>query len=175
MKKALLFSFASVVAVILLAGCLKNDPGPTCTNNTIEKDKHVIDSFINNSDGMYSYLTWNTEQNFYNGVKVAGTGGAPTSSSKVAFKITTSLLNGTVIDSASARDMRGTLGDYSADRVYGGLINYTLPKIQKGGTYIMIIPSSLYAGCSAVTSNLGKTIPAYSQIIQQVDLIDVAN
>ena len=98
----------------------------------------------------------------YYTIETPGTGGSPTSTSKVTVKYKGYLLDGTVFDQ--------TEGDATAEFSLGGLIpgwRIAIPKLQKGGKGTFFLPSTQGYG-NQVTGN----IPANSVLIFDIELID---
>lgn len=171
MKKAISFSILSFIAVIFLAACMKNNT-PTCTNNTLEKDRGIIDSFIR--DKGYSGTTFNTTYNVYTGIITPGTGSAPAADSLIIYKSVISLMNGTLVDSGTvSRTNVGypiRLSDYPTQ----SLDYYVFTSLKENGTMRIIMPSSLNGlGCIAGAGRYAQ-IPANSQLINEITLVDVS-
>ncbi|MGJ7030346.1 hypothetical protein [Niabella hirudinis] len=175
MKRTLLVPVIAVVAAVTtLASCMK-DNGPTCVPNTLDKDRAVIDSFID--DHSLNYLDFNTTYGAYMGVADQGVGSIPKDDSLISYKFTLSLMNGTEIgttdtiklnNNGSALRLKDLLDQQGQPTMY-----YTiLSALSKGGRYKVILPSSLYFSCSAQTIG-GKTVPGYSQLIYDYTLTDV--
>lgn len=176
MKKKLFLPVAAVAAAVtMLASCIKND-GPTCYPNTLEKDRAVIDSFIDKNPSV-SYLSYNTTYSAYMGVADPGTGSQPKDDSLVSFKYTMSLMNGTEIGTSDEikTNSNGTplrLKDLMDQSGQPSLYYAALSTLKKGGKFKVILPSSIYFSCAPQTIN-GKSVPGYSQLIYDYILTDV--
>lgn len=171
MKKAISFSILSFIVVIFLAACNKENR-PTCTNNTLEKDKSIIDSFIR--DKGYSGTTFNPSYNVYTGIITPGTGSAPAADSIIVYKSIIRLMNGTMVDSGTvSRTNVGypiRLSDYATQ----SLDHYVFSSLKENGTMRIIMLSSLNGlGCVAGAGKFAQ-IPANSQLINEVTLVDVS-
>ncbi|MCD2426192.1 hypothetical protein LQ567_25630 [Niabella pedocola] len=178
MKKKLFLPVAAVAAAVtMLASCIKND-GPTCYPNTLEKDRAVIDSFIDKNPSL-GYLSYNTTYSAYMGVADPGTGSQPKDDSLVTFKYTISLMNGTEL----ASDEIKTIGNMGTPLRLKDLIDQNgqptlhyaaLSVLKKGGKFKVILPSSLYFSCAPQKPQGWKeTAPGYSQLIYDYILTDV--
>lgn len=173
MKKTVLVLLVTLFSTVFVVSCLKNDDDVQCTSYTLEQDKHIIDSFMNKKG--YT-LTYNTDTGVYSGIITPGQGSMPTADSIVYFKFVGTLMDGTIVDSASttATSTQPLKNYYASTWPFVPLFAYfALPKLKEGGTMRIIIPSSRNAGCYSYQTPLGKTVPANSQIIYDVTLTDV--
>ncbi len=95
-----------------------------------------------------------------------GTGNAPTNGQQVAVHYTGKLLDGSVFDSSIGKlPFTFPLG-------YGYVIagwDEGIALMKKGGKATLIIPSSLGYG----SSGSGSTIPPYSNLVFDVELVDI--
>lgn len=175
MKKSFLFLFIGIAGVLILAGCFKSEVPAKCTNGyTLEKDKQVIDSFLDKK-GLTGVLTYDaeSEKGFYAGVTLEGTGSMPTVDSLVAYTWTVSLMDGTEISTFTIKAPAEYTLNQIAQQANDGVGFYALPKLKEGGKMKIIIPSSRAYSCNTVPTANGKVIPANSQLIYDVTLTDV--
>lgn len=169
MKKAIWMPLAAIMVAVMLTACFKKDDTVQCTSNTLTRDKQIIDSILGSEISSY---TFDEQASLYYRIDEPGSGEQPTTTdSLVAFKYVGRILNGfgdgAIIDSLTVKEATYKVSDFS------GLIGvtYALPKIRKGGSISVIIPSSQLFGCNEV--NGVNRIPANSQLIYQYDLTDV--
>lgn len=173
MKKTFLVPLMTIaVAVLSLASCIK-DKGPSCVPYTLEQDKHIIDSFLSEK-GMTGIITFNPNYSAYSGITNPGNGSKPTADSLISYKYSISLMDGTLVgttDTISKNSNTGAalkLGDFDPQSLEYSLFS----SLQKGGSFRIIVPSSLSVGCISQTIN-GVAVPAYSQIIYDYNLLSV--
>jgi len=166
MKKFLILPALSLVFITILSSCFK-DKGPSCINNTLERDKQVIDSFLT-TKGLTAAYTYDSQTGMYYTINDPGSGSPVTLDSLVAFKFEGKLLNDTKFAEGSVATATNTL------QYYSGIYAYTLQKINEGGSITLIIPSSLAYGCNGGTNASGQlVVPANAQIIYTFWLTDV--
>jgi hypothetical protein len=178
MKKKVWFPVAAVFAALILTACFKKDDVVQCIPNTLTADRHSIDSFIDAND--ISYLSYNAE-GYYQGIANPGTGSTAAADSIVEFKRTISTFNGnasvTIISENITTNNNGSLIKFSDFQSNSSSpFYYLLTHAAKGGILRQIFPSSSnvlgYYGCQQQTIE-GKVIPAYSQILVDIELITV--
>ncbi len=171
MKRIIAIPLTAIVAVTIFISCNK-DKTPPCTNNTLAQDRSIIDSFLDKNTTLN--VSFNTTHNVYYGIESPGTGSQPAADSQIVFKLETRLLNGTLVDSGTVSINRNTgaplkLSDFNTDS-FDHLI---FSQLKEGGVSNVIIPSSRNGlGCNSGRGGLA-TIPANSQLINKITLIDV--
>ncbi|HUN03315.1 MAG TPA: hypothetical protein PLS00_10700, partial [Niabella sp.] len=84
MKKFLILPALSLVFITILSSCF-NSKGPSCLNNTLERDKQVIDSFLT-TKGLTAAYTYDSQTGMYYTINDPGSGSPVTLDSLVAFK-----------------------------------------------------------------------------------------
>ncbi len=173
MKKFLGLPLVFIMVAVIIAGCFK-DKSPSCVNNTIEQDRAVIDSFISSSSS--GYISWQPTLGFYAGAVDPGTGNQPVAESVISFKYVRSLLNGTLIDSATFPQPSQPQAITLSMLANSPLEYYALSNLKEKGIMRFLTPSSgAYGfGCTGAKNNLGQTvIPANSQLIYDITLLEV--
>lgn len=173
MKKFIGLPLVLVLVAIAFAGCFK-DKSPSCVNNTLERDRTAIDSFITKSGS--GYITWQPTLGFYAGTVNPGEGNQASSESVISFKYVRSLLNGTLIDSATFPEPSRPQAITMSMLANSPLEYYAISNLKQGGVMRFITPSSgTYGfGCLGAKNNLGVTVvPANSQLIYDISLLEV--
>lgn len=171
MKKLIIVPFVCLILVFIIAAC-KKDSGSKCTNNTLEQDRHVIDSFITASG--QTNLTWQT-QGFYSALLDPGTGSAPKSDSIVSYKFVRKLLNGNVVDSMTVPSILQPQTYKMSDYANAPVEYFMLSNLKEGGRMRVIIPSLYGFGCGgAVNTQTGQqVVPPNAQLVYDFTLLDV--
>lgn len=178
MKKTVWFAVAAVFTTLVLTACFKNDDDVVqCTPNTLTADRQSIDSFITEND--ISYLSYNTE-GYYQGIANPGSGSTAAADSIVEFKQTISTFNGSSLVTIISENITTSNGspirfsDFQSNS--SSPFYYLLTHAAKGGVLRRIFPSSAnilgYYGCQQQTIE-GKAIPAYSQVLVDIELTAV--
>ncbi|MFT3901622.1 MAG: hypothetical protein QM727_00455 [Niabella sp.] len=179
MKKFLILALAAA-SVVTYVGCNKSTNNtPPCTSHTLEQDRVSIDSFKNATGA--SYLEFKSDYYCYIGVADPGTGSKAAADSLIAFKRTISTFYGnSQISVTSDSVYRNDGRDLRASDLQGttdGIYRYFINNVNEGGTVRIIYPSSANSlgayGCQQLTTNDGKNIPAYSQVIVDLKLTSV--
>lgn len=164
MKKSFVFPLLALVIAIVFTACLKNDK-PNCIPNPFQTDKAIIDSF-RNYNPQYSYLTWNDSLDLAFGV-TGGNGNRPQPNDNITFKAIESLMDGTIIDSAT------TPTSISLNAInLNSLDYYALSKLSEGGVATYVLPSSVYVGCQTIPGRYAS-IPGNSQLVYSYILLTV--
>lgn len=158
------------ITIVVSSSCFK-ETGPSCTSNTLTKDKTVIDSFLQAKSLTLSY-TFDSQTGLYYYVSNPGNGSAPGLDSLVAFKYNVKLLDNTKVDEVNVSTANNSIRVLQQSN---SLIAYALLKLKENGVISIIVPSSLAYGCtggrSAVTGQL--VIPPNAQLIYEFTLLDV--
>lgn len=143
--------------VLFVSSCNKNNDDEQKKMEEEALQQYLIDNNITTepqASGLYYIET------------LEGTGNAPTNSQQVAVHYTGKLLDGSVFDSSIGKlPFTFPLG-------YGYVIagwDEGIALMKKGGKATLIIPSSLGYG----SSGSGSTIPPYSNLVFDVELVDI--
>ncbi len=154
MRKTALSAF---VFCLLFTGesCIKNK---SCTAKTVQSEQSAI---VNYAAANGISATAHSSGLYYQ-VLIPGSGPVPTSTSTVSVRYTGKLLNGTVFDSQT-----GTPSSFQLNTVIQGW-QIGLPLLHKGGSIILLIPSSLAYGCTGFGA-----VPPDSILYFEIDLVDV--
>ena len=140
------------------SGCLKTQSG--CQDKLPSSEATVMQTYATNI-GMNA--TVDPSGLFYE-ITNPGTGVSPTGSSRIFVTYTGKLVyNGNVFDSATDPN---TTGFYLQEMIAGWRIG--LPKLKKGGSMRMIVPSSLAYGCAGY-----RIIPGDAVLYFDITLADV--
>jgi len=178
MKKRLWIPVLSIVTAAGLTACLKKgDDVPVCTSNSLTADRQSIDSFIAEND--ISYLTYISD-GYYRGIANPGSGSTAAADSIVEFKRTISTFKGSSLVTVITENLTTNNGlpirfsDFQ--NATSSPFYYLMTNAAKGGILRQIYPSSAnalgYYGCQQQTVD-GKVIPAYSQVIVDIELTAV--
>lgn len=170
MKRRILIIAVVVSLTTFFTSCLKTDNTPRCTSFTIDQDKHAIDSIMGSSIDLYSF---DSQTGLYYKIEDEGSGEHnPTIDSLVSFKYIGRILSndgtGAIIDSLTIAPPANYKLSYYANLIF---LSYALPKVKKGGTISVIIPSSQLFGCTAMSGV--NPIPSNSQLIYRYTLTDL--
>lgn len=172
MKKLFLMPLFVILIILFISSCMKDDT-PTCTNNSITLDRHIVDSTI--SINGWNTLTWNSTKNIYEGILIPGTGNMPKDDSLVTFEIVRRYINGNRIERIDSSRYPSanqpqviTLKDLNTS-TNKGIYDILLQLREESGLYREILPSSLAYGCSGY----GSLVPSNSQFITDIRLIEV--
>jgi len=128
----------------------------------IGKDDEALTAYIKEK----GYKAEKTENGLYYVVNKEGNGQFPKAGQKVKVHYTGTLLNGEKFDSSKDRDKEFEF-PLGQGRVIKGW-DEGIPKFSKGGSGILLIPSSLGYG----TRGAGPKIPANAPLIFEIELID---
>ena len=137
--KLLRFGFLPALAIVLLTGCLKNEPQQPCTPNSVASEEPTIVAY-SSSTGLN--LTRHSSGVYYK-IDSMGTGTTPSPTSKVFVTYTGKLLNGTVFDKQTIAAQTG----WQLNTLIQGW-QIGLPLIKEGGGITLVLPSSLAYGCT---------------------------
>ena len=156
MKIALIAGFFG-----LMLSCTKSDSGGTgCTNVPVEKDADTIQSYITQHQ---LENVFKDASGLYYQVLQPGTGAYPTVSSEIKIKYKGYFLNGNVFDqNQDAASTGWILSTLIPDWQVG------IPKINRGGTIRLFVPSALGYGCRGS----GSVIPPNTVLLFDVELVD---
>ncbi|MCH5721123.1 hypothetical protein [Niabella hibiscisoli] len=166
------------MTALSLTACLKKgDDVPQCTPNSLTADRQSIDSFIAQND--IGYLTYMTE-GYYQGIANPGSGSTAAADSIVEFKRTISTFNSAGVVAILTENLTNSNGlpirfsDFQNST--SSPFYYLMTHAAKGGILRQIFPSSAnalgYFGCQQQTVD-GKVIPAYSQVLVDIELVTV--
>lgn len=174
MKKVIWIPVAAFLSAVVLISCFKDNDTEQCTPNTLEQDRHVIDSFIMAND--LDYMEFNSDFNLYTGVINDGDGVIPNDNDKIAYKYTIKLMNGTTLITSdsiylSLQGNKLTPADFKSSTPV--LEYYFLKNVGKGGTMRVIVPSRIGSDCKNQQLQNGTVIPAYSQLVYDFTLVGV--
>ena len=163
MNRKSLFFIAIAAVTFIAGGCLKSN---TSTQSNCVANNTGIPTAAEIAS-LQTYLTAKSitatqdSRGFFYTIVAPGTGANPSLSSYITVKYSGSLENGSVFDAPAGNKIF----------LLSGLIpgwKLGVPLIKKGGSIKLYLPPSLGYGCSAQS-----TIPAGSNLIFSIDLIDV--
>jgi FKBP-type peptidyl-prolyl cis-trans isomerase FkpA len=142
-----------------------------CSGCVDEKKEHEsqlekIKAYISDK-GLTGVTT--TESGLSYKITTVGTGSNPVSSSRVYCYYKGYLLDGTVFDEHNRSSTPATPIDFYLNQVIEGWTE-GIPKLQKGGKGLFIIPSRL-----GYKDKAQSTIPANSVLVFEVELTDFTN
>ncbi|GAB3422622.1 FKBP-type peptidyl-prolyl cis-trans isomerase [Niabella aquatica] len=173
MKKMVWFPVAAVFAALIVTACFKKDDVVQCTPNTMEKDRHIIDSFIN--DNGLGYVSFNSQLNLYTGIVSPGETNAPGDNTDIAYKYTIKLMNGTTLYTSDSlyRNSQTGINLKPSDFNSASLEYYFFKSVGKKGVMKVIVPSHRGSDCRDQQLQNGIIIPANSQLIYDFTLTGV--
>lgn len=142
-----------------------------CSGCTDEKKEHEsqlekIKAYISDK-GLTGMTT--TESGLSYKITAAGAGSNPVSTSRAYCYYKGYLLDGTVFDEHNRASNPPTPTDFYLNQVIDGWTE-GIPKLQKGGKGLFIIPSRL-----GYKDKAQSTIPANSVLVFEVELVDFTN
>jgi FKBP-type peptidyl-prolyl cis-trans isomerase FkpA len=147
-----------LIAIFLLGSCVKTTTPTPCTPQTVASEEPTIVAY-GTSNG---YNLTRDSTGVYYEITNPGTGASPTINSNVYVTYTGKLLNNTIFD----RQADATQTGWALSNLIRGW-QIALPKLKKGGSMRVLIPSSLGYGCQAVGA-----IPSNSILYFDITLVN---